>query len=371
MRDRYRRRRSRSHSKERDRRRRPSPKQQQQQRKRRRLSSSSLSSTDSEYLRTASWIVGRSRSRSPHPWLRQLGGETPPRRAPEREPDAELFWDGFQWVAKSNMLGTNIDQVLESHRRARRLGVSNLPMEYNINENDIKEFFAKKMIQFNLTDPGNQNSVLKVYVDEEQPNSATIEFSSQDEATKALKLDGIRMLGKSLKVARTEEIEGLGALGQVLGVNTHVLSTNDSVETSAKAAAAAVAAIQDIQGNKTSELTIEGQSSKPKNKVLKISDFVESKGIDKLPETEFKEIEGDMLNEFSKFGVVGYCRMVRPSESKLGAEPGCVIIEFTHHDDAENAKLNMFNKKYDGKDIKIIDVPDSVFQEDLKLTVSS
>lgn len=366
MRDRYRRRRSRSYSKERDRRRKPSPK-----RRRRRLSSSSLSSTDSEYLRSASWIVGRSRTRSPHPWLRQLGGETPPRRGNEREPDRELFWDGFQWVAKSNMLGTNIDQVLETHRRARRLGVSNLPMEYNITENDIKEFFTKKMIQFNLTDPGNQNSVLKIYIDEEQPNSATVEFSSQDEAARALRLDGIRMLGKSLKVARTEEIEGLGALGQVLGVNTHVISASDSVETSAKAAAAAVAAIQDIQGNRAADLAIEGQYSKPKNKVLKISDFVDKKGIEKLPEAEFKEIEGDMMNEFSKFGVVNYCRMVRPADAKLGAEPGCVLIEFTHHDDAENAKLNMFNKKYDGKDIKIIDVPDSVFQEELKINVSS
>lgn len=74
-----------------------------------------------------------------------------------------------------------------------------------------------------------------------------------------------------------------------------------------------------------------------------------------------------MNNEFARFGTVIYCRMFRPNQSKLGAEPGCVFIEFANAEAADNAKLRMSGKKYDGKEIKIISVSDRVFQEEFRV----
>ena len=60
------------------------------------------------------------------------------------------------------MVSANIDQVLEANRRARRVGLSNLPFEFNITEDDIKAFINKKMIEYSLCDPQNSNCVLKI-----------------------------------------------------------------------------------------------------------------------------------------------------------------------------------------------------------------
>ena len=349
------RRRSRSHSPKYHKKK-PSP------RRRQRYSSSSLSSTDSEYLETASWLVGRSRTRSPHPWLRQLAGSMPLRKGQE----SELFWDGFQWVTRSNMASANIDQVLEANRRARRVGLSNLPYEFNISEDDIKNFLNKKMIEFSLADPSNTNCVLKVWIDDNCADMGVAELSSQDEATRALRLDGIMMLGRPLKIARSEEISGISALGDALGINTHILSQNDTVETSAKAAAVAVAAIQDLQGN-VKNLSIDNPLAKNKYRVIKVYDFLNQREIKKMSERDFRDIENDMRSEFETYGSVKYCKIVKNHQNKLGAEVGSVFIEFSSPENAESARLRMSKKKFDGKNIRIIEVPDSLFEKELKL----
>lgn len=307
--------------------------------------------------------MGRSRTRSPHPWLRQLAGST----APKKDQESELVWDGFQWVTRSNMSTANINQVLEANRRARRLGVTNVPFEYNLSDNDIKDYLNKKMLEFKLNDQGNNNPVLKVWIDEDQPNTCIVELSSQEEAARALRLDGLKMLGRPIKIAKQEEIAGNEALGQTLGINQHVLSQHDNIETSAKAAAAAAAAIQDIQGIFRDNFSIESTYEKPKCKVLKVSDFMDPKNTKKLPESEFREIEGDMKTEFQTFGSIAYCKMIRPYQAKIGAEPGCVLIEFTSPEAAETAKIRMAGKKFDKKDIKIVEVPDDVFINELKV----
>ena len=349
------RRRSRSNS-PRTYKRRPSP------RRRQRYSSSSLSSTDSEYLETASWLVGRSRTRSPHPWLKQLAGSIPTRKGQE----SELFWDGFQWVTRSNMASANIDQVLEANRRARRVGLSNLPFEFNISEEDIRAFLNAKMDEYSLTEPSNKNCVLKVWIDDNCADMGVAELSSQDEATKALRLDGIMMLGRPLKIARSEEISGINALGEALGINTHVLSQKDTVETSAKAAAVAVAAIQDYQGTQKN-INIDTPMIKNRFKVIKVSDFLNIKEAKKMGDKDFRDIENDMKMEFEGYGAVKYCKITRNSQVKLGAEVGSVFIEYATPESAENARLRMSKKKFDGKNIRIIEVPDDVFEKELKI----
>jgi RNA recognition motif-containing protein len=264
------------------------------------------------------------------------------------------------------MASANIDQVLEANRRARRVGLSNIPVEFNISEEDIRAFLNKKMIEYSLTDPHNSNSVLKVWIDDNCADMGVAELSSQDEATKALKLDGIMMLGRPLKVARNEEISGISALGDVLGINQNVLSKKDNVETSAKAAAVAVAAIQDIQG-KGHNLIIDNPHVKHKYKTIKVFDFLAQRELKRMSENEFRDIENDMKNEFEGYGNVRYCKIVRNSQVKLGAEAGSVFIEFNNPDHAEQARLRMGKKKFDGKNIRIIEVPDEVFEKELKI----
>ena len=192
------------------------------------------------------------------------------------------------------------------------------------------------------------------------------ELSSQDEATRALRLDGILMLGRPLKIARTEEISGINALGEALGINTHIVSQKDTVETSAKAAAVAVAAIQDYQGIQKN-ISIDNPLMKNKYKVIKVSDFLNPREIKKMGDKDFRDIENDMKNEFESYGSIRYCKIVKHSNIRLGAEIGSVFIEFSTPESAENARLRMSKKKFDGKNIRIIEVPDDVFEKELKI----
>ena len=264
------------------------------------------------------------------------------------------------------MASANIDQVLEANRRARRVGLSNLPFEFNISEEDIRAFLNAKMDEYSLNEPSNKNCVLKVWIDDNCADMGVAELSSQDEATKALRLDGIMMLGRPLKIARSEEISGINALGEALGINTHVLSQKDTVETSAKAAAVAVAAIQDYQGTQKN-INIDTPMIKNRFKVIKVSDFLNIKEAKKMGDKDFRDIENDMKMEFEGYGAVKYCKITRNSQVKLGAEVGSVFIEYATPESAENARLRMSKKKFDGKNIRIIEVPDDVFEKELKI----
>jgi RNA recognition motif-containing protein len=263
------------------------------------------------------------------------------------------------------MMASNIDQVLESNRRARRLGLTNVPFEFNISLKDLKDFFNRKMLDFSLNEPGNQQPVVRVSQQESRPEICIIEFASQEEAAKAAQLDGLKLLGRSLKVGRPEELAGTGALGQMLGVNTQAMSVHDNIETSAKAAAAATAAFQVIQGN-APEIDIKNTAQPLRSKVLKICDFLNEDEVRRLPETEFREIEADMRQEFGSVGQINFCRIVKPHQAKLGAETGSVFIEFAAPESVQAAISKMKGKKYDNHEIRLIEIPEDVFNKELR-----
>ena len=334
-------------------------------RKGRRRSDSSLSSTDEEYLRKASWIVGRSRTRSPHPWLRQLAGETQHKN--QEVDETQFFWDGFQWVSRSHTVGSNINEVIEANRRVRRVGISNLPLEFGISEKDIEEMLNQKMIEYELCKAGNTKPVQMVHIDEDLPNSCVVDFASQEEAQRALKLDGLKVLGRPLKVAKPEELAGMGALGSMIGVNAATVSALDSIDTSAKAAAAAAAAMQTFHSSAgPSGFNLEQAMSRARSRVLKVFGFLNPRDLRKNDESEFMSIEKEMHDEFRKYGHILYCRMTKPSKAHFGAEPGSVFIQYSTEDMAETARLRMRGKKFDDKEIRVMPVPEDVFDKDLR-----
>lgn len=100
-----------------------------------------------------------------------------------------MFWDGFQWVSKANATAAAADPAaLNQTKKMRRLVISNLPLHLGLGEREIGEFVTKFIIENYLNDEGNFQPVREVVVDASR-NSATIELSSVEEASRLAKVE--------------------------------------------------------------------------------------------------------------------------------------------------------------------------------------
>ena len=76
---------------------------------------------------------------------------------------------------------------------------------------------------------------------------------------------------------------------------------------------------------------------------------------------EWDEIEGDIVTEFTEFGAILNCFIVKQQHSIIGAQPGSLFIEFNDQEEARNAISNINGRKYDGNDIKVVFIPYDVY----------
>lgn len=100
----------------------------------------------------------------------------------------KYFWDGFQWVAKTNSI-PNIDpNILNQTRKMRKVQISNLPLYMGLTENDIKQIVSQFLIDNFLNDVGNFNPVVSVCLNH-QGNFAILEISSVEETNRLIKIE--------------------------------------------------------------------------------------------------------------------------------------------------------------------------------------
>lgn len=100
----------------------------------------------------------------------------------------KYFWDGFQWVARTNSV-PNIDpNILNQTRKMRRVQISNLPLYMGLTEKDIMQIVSKFLIDNYLNDDGNVKPVLSTQVNH-QGNFAVMEISSVEEANRLIKIE--------------------------------------------------------------------------------------------------------------------------------------------------------------------------------------
>ena len=100
----------------------------------------------------------------------------------------KYFWDGFQWVAKTNSI-PNIDpNILNQTRKMRKVQISNLPLYMGLTENDIKQIVSQFLIDNFLNDVGNFNPIVSVCLNH-QGNFAILEVSSVEETNRLIKIE--------------------------------------------------------------------------------------------------------------------------------------------------------------------------------------
>lgn len=98
------------------------------------------------------------------------------------------FWDGFQWVARTNSVANIDPNILNQTRKMRRVQISNLPLYMGLNEKDITQIVSKFLIDNFLNDEGNIRPVLSSSLNH-QGNFAIMEISSVEEANRLIKIE--------------------------------------------------------------------------------------------------------------------------------------------------------------------------------------
>ena len=200
-----------------------------------------------------------SRSRSPHPLLRgAVSSHQEPSVRNKIGKDfprigfncfliadankSEMFWDGFQWVAKANRTGNVDPAVLAQTKKMRRLVISNLPLTLGIGENEVGDFVTKFIVENYLNDEGNFHPVKEVTIDTAK-NSATIELSSVEEANKLAKVEAIKILGSNCRVAKVGDPKLNSTVGNLI----------TDAQYSGQAAAAALVALTMLSNKVTDQ----------------------------------------------------------------------------------------------------------------------
>lgn len=139
--------------------------------------------------------------------IRRAGGFQKLADSEGKEP-VRLFWDGFQWVAKTgHSTALQSDPALmNSTRKLRRLYFGNLPLHLGLTESLFQELVWIEMKNRGICNDPTQQPVLCVWFAKDKGNYGFVEFASVEETNRALEsLDGMNCMGVSLKVSRPND----------------------------------------------------------------------------------------------------------------------------------------------------------------------
>lgn len=149
----------------------------------------------------------RRRRRTQAECIRRAGGFQKLADSEGHEP-IRLFWDGFQWVAKTgavNAAGGTDAALMNSTRKLRRLYFGNLPLHMGLTESAFQEIVWNEMRNRGFCIDPNSNPVLYVWFAKDKGNYGFVEFATVEETERALTMDGMLCMGIPLKVSRPND----------------------------------------------------------------------------------------------------------------------------------------------------------------------
>lgn len=124
-------------------------------------------------------------------------------------------------------------------------------------------------------------------------------------------------------------------------------------------------ALQNLTGASDSTLNLKTASLKTvaPSCVIKVSNVFEREEI--LTPDLYEELKEDMDDEFVKVPHLKRIKIVRNGEEKLGAEVGCVFVEFRDKKSAELALKKIKGRIYDGREIQATYIDEKLYYKEL------
>ncbi|KAK1937258.1 Splicing factor U2af large subunit A [Babesia divergens] len=234
-----------------------------------------------------------------------------------------LFWDGFQWVAKTGQAAmmTNTDSaMMNATRKLRRLYFGNLPLAAGLTENAFQNIVWNEMRNRNFCNDPNVSPVLYVWFAKDKGNYGFVEFATVEETERALTMDGMNCMGAQLRVSRPNDYSTSSMKPQVPGLPTHT-----------------VVPLESFTGT-----------------CLRIVQIVLPESVQK--EIEYLDVLDDVREAFEKHGKIKTCAIITPRHKELAPNmtAGDVIVEFVDRESLLACVQNMQHRKYEKREIQLL-----------------
>ena len=249
-----------------------------------------------------------------------------------------------------------------------------MPLNFNLKKKQIKKYILNQMIQKGVVSSKLSKEDLENKIEDIELNKDTnivlLTMENLDLAKSMILLDGIILLGHTIRVSLYSEIKDL-SLDNIQKASAMANSANVTAKSAAISFAAFESIFRSNVGKKDIILNVEDNNrNKDTSNVIKIMGLLgreDDNYENRLSQEEYKELYDDMMEAFSQYGKIQKILVIGEKEEKLGAEIGSVFIQYSKVKEAENAYQNMSNKKYKGNEISIVFVPLYVFINDIVL----
>ncbi len=181
-----------------------------------------------------------------------------------------MFWDGFQWVVRGTT--TNIQTFDLNTKPGRKVQIANIPLHLNVSIKDLKEFIFIELIRQNYIDKNERNIIKGVDLDYNH-NAGVFVMESIDYAKRVTLLDGVKLLGYTLRISTYNEVPKSDKSSTSTSANSTVggsLALANTAHLSAKSAAIAFAAIQSFSKNDQQSISLGSNTNATSNAHCKI-----------------------------------------------------------------------------------------------------
>jgi len=199
----------------------------------------------------------------------------------------------------------------------------------------------------------------------EEKNYAIIALKSTDFAKRFLLLDGIKLLGHTLRLSLYQDIKEDDVNSSNIG---KAMSLANSANLSAKSAALAYAAFQSFAKNEeivTNTNSLNSNNYSFCSRFLKIFGLVDVEKARKFRSKDFESLKSDIQGEFERYGRVISCVVIDNKLERIGAECGSIFMEFENAKYAENAQKGIKGRRYEGKHVKTAFIEEDVYKKEI------
>jgi len=302
--------------------------------------------------------------------IRRAGGYQKLADSEGKEP-VRLFWDGFQWVAKTGHSTAlqNDPALMNSTRKMRRLYFGNLPLHLGLTETSFQEIVWEEMKRRGFCNSPEDNPVLCVWFAKDKGNYGFVEFASVDETERALTMDGMMCIGVPLKVSRpndystatTQQSQAMAIMGQqsaqLLQMQQAGVPVTPEMATSMVGAIPPPPVSSDMIGPPKNNNCI--------SRVIRILEVVYSDSVEEI--TDYDEVLEDVKQGCAQHGRVLNAVIISP-ENKGNLPYGLcdVFLEFENIAGAEVCLSKMAGRKYEGRTIELVKVEMAEFEQNVR-----
>jgi hypothetical protein len=157
----------------------------------------------------------------------------------------------------------NIQTFDLNTKPGRKVQIANIPLHLNVSVNDLKEFIHEELIKLNYIDKHEKNIIRGVDLDYKN-NAGVFVMESIDYAKRITLLDGVKLLGYTLRISTYNEMPKGDKSSTSTASNSTVggsLALANTAHLSAKSAAIAFAAIQSFSKNDQNQVSINSNSN--------------------------------------------------------------------------------------------------------------